>query len=323
MSKQIPEVTTIDLDLQTETLISMFGDNQHFAAIRGKCGGNLLTVTDAIMQNADGSKKAPSHGVENLKDFFNSVAIVRNKIAQLERNGLVLAAHEAREALKRPNYRMLGEIEPFEKTAPVTLVMFNPEYVFAALTAELSLENDGDLISSNLPKELRLEFYSEKSEWYYAYDVFHRLYQLSEPLIKHLFQTIPKEYITVEPPRSSISLPYYSLQKKGSRKMPTNILTFAFCAPKEVILRCFSHKEHTKIALWEFELPKTYIRKQAHKLCFGLHKEAEHAHWCKTRAPFCSTNISNGYGALAHPGEAFHCFDERTKHFKDTRILLY
>lgn len=327
MSK-IPEATVIDLQLQADLLETTFGGTQrdNFNLVRGMCGNKLLTVTDVIMRDENGSPKALSHGVKDLKAFFDALAIIRNKIAQLERDGFTLAAHEAREALKRPGYRMLGEIKSFKETVPVTLVVPNPKYTLAALTARVAFEGVEDeewVVKNDLPKDLHLEFYTKECDGHSTYDVFRRIYQLSEPLIKQLFRAIPKKCITVEPPRSSIHLPYFSLQKRGCRKMPNNILTFAFCAPKEVILRCFSHEEHEKIALWEFNLPKTYIRKRSEKLCFGLHAEAEHAYWRKTRAPFCSTNVAHGYGAIAYPGEAYHCFDERSKRFKETRILLY
>lgn len=315
---RIPEPTVADLDLQTDTLISKFGGNQHFDAIRGKCGEKLLTITDTIMRNADGAQKAPSSSVEDLKDFFNSVAIIRNKIAQLERDGFHLAAHEARKALEQPGYRMLGEVEPFEKTVPMTLLMCNSKLTLQILAQKYS-QNNHLCKLEEVPPEIHVPPYQASRGVAYYVDIIRSLSQINYKLFEKL-KDRPAKHIHHRDLNHSVLLP--NLPQEQRTKISYSLACVCY-APKHVILRKFTKAEQKQLALWEFNLPQKYAGGEEQDIYFGIHLKAEHRYWQKMRTPFCSTNIAHGYGAIAYPGEAYHCFDEKSKRFTDTRILLY
>ncbi|EKD23590.1 MAG: hypothetical protein ACD_81C00216G0001 [uncultured bacterium] len=312
---RIPEV--IDLDEQMEKLVVIAGDD-NFKFIRERCGGDFLAVLDAEMKGADGLPKAPSRGVEELKKFLDATAIIRGKIAQLERDGFMIAGYEIRKALTYPGYRILGEIHPLAKTVPVTLVIFNPKLTLTVLGKSHPTEPQW-LNAEDVPKELVLRAYGSR-DLIFREDLLRTLRSYNQPLEGGLEKRLPKKYEVCRKFETSALLP-------NNPKMPTEVegkgLGFAYYTKKSTILRCFTKKEQEQIAVWQFYLPKQYAGYKAHELYFGLHKQEEHAGWQNKRAPFCSTNTSNGYGAIAYPGEAYHCFDKRSARFKGTRILLY
>lgn len=314
MSK-IPEV--IDLDTQRLKLIATFGGNMDFRNIRGKCGGDFLAVTDARMENGDGTAMVPSAGVGNLKYFLTSFANVRGKIAQLNRDGFTLAAHEAREALERPGYRMLGETEPFEVTIPITLVMFNPRVTLKVLAQKHTREPHWCKIEE-VPKEVPIPSYRNYGGIIAYKDLLDSLHDLNERMFGKLKER-PGKHIHHRDMYHSVVLP--NVPKDQSSKLAYGTV-FACYATKSNVLRRFTKKEQEQITIWQFNLPKMYAGQEEHHLYFGLHKQEEHARWQRIRAPFCSEDILHGYGAIAYPGEAYHCFDERSKKFEGTRILL-
>lgn len=318
---RIPEM--IDLDAQVEKLTETFGGNTDFENVRGKCGSRFLIVTDARMQNDDGTAMAPSAGVESLKKFLTSFANIKNKIAQLERDEYTLAAHEAREALERPGYRMLGETEPFEEMVPVTLVMFNPHLVLPILTLPKVPDIPDSFINAELPGEVQGD--SWRTYWSES-QVYMKLSKQKEvftgKLKKHFAdEDIYEEFLRKSSLGKSSVLPHKRGQTQKEQWFK-HFFALVFHDVKSNVLRHFSHEEQKHIATWQFYLPKIYARKRTSRIQFGLHLEAEHTYWKKIRLPFCSAESNHGYGAIAYPGEAYHCFDKRSERFKGTRILL-
>lgn len=316
---RIPEAATIDLQLQAEKLFETFGGAQltNFKRVREQCGDKLLNVTDAIMRTKDGTQKAPSAGTEDLRAFFDALVIIRNKIAQLERDGFTLAAHEARKALECPGYRMIGENEPFETTVPVMLMMVNPELTLSVLAKKH--EHHWCNIE-DVPKGLNMTTYQAHRGVVWRTDLFKQLHYRNAPLFEKL-KGRPAKHIHHRSMDQSIVLP----DKENVQRTKIGVRATFACAcdaSKGRVLSRFTKAEQEHIALWEFELPKVYTEEGNH-ISFGLHKEKEHARWQRLRKPFCSTNIINGYGAIAYPGEAYRCFDAQTKRFEGTRILLY
>lgn len=323
---RIPEV--IDLDEQAEKLKTTFGGNLDFKAIRGRCSGELLSVTDAVMHADDGTPKAPSHGVDDLKRFLTSFANIRGKIAQLERDGFTLAVHEAREALEHPGYRMLGETEPLEETIPVTLLIFEPELTLWLLTQESGVYFTRTWLNTAavpstiwerlFEKSLDLKYYDKVS----ASDIYKTLWGINEPLRNKLSAARKGRFDCENGTSMAISVTLPDPQGEKDSKIGLGYFALALYKKRNAIMRCFTHEERKRIAAWQFHLPKAYAGKEEHHLYFGLHLVAEHEYWLRKRNPFCSSNIVNGYGAIAYPGEAYHCFDKKSERFKGTRILL-
>lgn len=326
---RIPEV--ISLDAQAEKLALTFGGNTDFEDVRGKCGDTFLATTDAAMLTKEGNAQAPSAGVRDLKKFFISFANVRNKIAQLERDGYTLAAHEAREALKYPDYRMLGEISPICGTTPVTLVMLNPELTLWLLEHyQFGGYRKKDLDAWNTPEAIRdalfYEFYQHSYEWaaIASSTVCASLAVRGDELLKRILGQRSSERAASKPTitylKMSVRLP--DAPKNKNLAFDSSYFAIACPASKHNILRCFTKQEQRRIALWEFHLPRTYAQWEEKELHFGLHQQGEHEYWMRKYAPLCSLNRTHGYGAIAYPGEAYSCFDEKAKRSKRKRILL-
>ena len=314
---RIPEI--IDLDVQTEKLALIAAD-EHFRFIRERCGGDFLAVLDAEMKGTDGLPKAPSRGVEELKKFLDATAIVRGKIAQLERDGFTIAGYEIRKALTYPGYRMLGETEPFAKTTPITLAMFHPEVTLQVL-ARMHRADQYWCKIEDVPKDLYLPFHRRSGEVIFFKELLDSLHDLNAPMFTKLERSIgkTKRINRIRNLSESVILP--NRFKKQRTKISYSFAVICY-AQKNVVLRCFTKKEQEQIAVWQFNLPKAYAGKAEHHLYFGLHLEAERNYWLNKRRPFCSSNTFHGYGAIAYPGEAYHCFDKKSERFKGTRILL-
>lgn len=313
---RIPEV--ISLDAQAEKLTLTFGGNTDFDDVRGKCGDTFLAASDAAMLTKEGNAQAPSAGVKDLKKFLTSFANVRGKIAQLERDGYALAAHEAREALKYPDYRMLGEIEPLSNAVPITLMMVNPELTLSVLTQKHGYQMHWCNIE-DAPTGLNIPSYMVCRGTVHYVDIIKSLRDRNSTLFEKLNDQ-PAKHIHHRHMSSSVLLPNKPLDQET--KIGFGAFACACYASKSKLLQRFTKAEQEHIALWQFDLPKEYAGKEAHYLYFGLHKREEHEYWSRMRAPFCSLNVVNGYGAIAYPGEAYHCFDKTHQRFKGTRILL-
>ena len=152
---------------------------------------------------------------------------------------------------------------------------------------------------------------------FFYVDILEALTQLNEPMLEKVKQRIGQKSAKYVDLSESIVLPH-NRRTQLIKRIP-DTFAFAFYTKKENVLKCFSHEEQSKIAAWQFDLPKISANRT---LVFGLHLRAEHDYWQRKRAPLCSLNTACGYGAIAYPGEAYHCFDKKSERFKGTRILL-
>jgi hypothetical protein len=309
------------LDEQADTLREMFYGKTHFSNIRGQLKGDFLKVAFKSMYDREGVLKSRTQGQKDVRDFFNSFIWVQERIALLERRGMHQAAEEVRKALLYPWYKMIGETDTLENITPVTMVMFEAKTTFAFLTAPI---NEGYIKTKYLSREIRRKMrYCINEDRFYVRSVFEDLKENYEQYLKKIKVNAPEIWGSKNYIFSFMLLPMKDKKEREEKKKYCfDGIAQIFLASRNEIEQLFTPEECAKTAFWEFSLPAHFIHPEPyHDFNIGLHLAAEHPYWQKMRAPFCSSNISFGRGAVFDPGEAYNCFDEKSEKFRGTRLL--
>ena len=328
MKKRLPEQKIeqeiVPLEIQIE-MIQRISLNRHFTSLRGMLEGNtdMVGKLESMKYVCEGVLKAPSRYVKDLKVFCESLPVVFGKLAQLERDGYMVAYSEIVLALKHREYLMLSEHVPYGKMIPVTLVVFYPKKAFKFFKATFldHMEGNGDIRLEDNPFAIeRLPGTTCESK-----ECARWLWNDTESLIQKLKKYGPQKYSRYNNHTFfyARTLPNDScLELK--RAVPEKGLAFAFECEQKDLLRAFKRSEQVNVATWQFHLPENLYKPRYYggrALNFGLHLEEEHGTWKQICGEFCSTGISNSHGAIAWPSMAYRIFFEEPR-YKGTRILL-
>lgn len=106
-------------------LLEKLAGNKAFQACRGRYGAPVNSLFTEVAGN-------PSAFCREFDSTMASMRVMGNLLATLKRDGKVLAATELEQALTHEHV-MLGETVPLEETAPMTLVVVEPERTFALM----------------------------------------------------------------------------------------------------------------------------------------------------------------------------------------------
>ena len=300
----MPEDNKISSEQQLEILREKLMGNHAFAVCRGKLGSFISGKANKWITETD----SPTSFLNKWDDFFGKVRVMTNLLAQFHRDGMKVAYDQLLRALESKTHFFPGETIPIEQTRPVTILMLEPKKTLIFLRWLLEehwdtlrafvIWKDGETGHNVLGR--KVEKPGQLTEQ--LYEEFPTLETLAR---KHFYEYEGQELALSYKQTVTDTFRRSVLSKGRASELPYGEwndhieyvghipFVYVFEMEQSEVLKLFSRKDQSRITTWQFNVPKVLKH-----FYIGLHPEALHGPFEKSRPTFVSCGESCGFSGL-------------------------
>lgn len=326
MNEQLPEGATVLESDQIEELKQELTGNVLFRKCRGKMGA-LVDVLEKLLEASNN----PSELLGRYDELVAAGRVFASTLGKLKRERRLLAAKELLRALKDDSHFFWGEEIPLEETEPFTLVVVDPEKVFAfarvchQLAAHKLVGVSPDTCPyfelqelfrawPKLAREMIAPWSGGDDVWWadVCAEYIHGL-SLHDSIIRKFNEPPPSGVSHIVP----LHLRNMKLNQPRMSKEP-EIGYLVRGTDQATVLSWFSRAEQLTLTTWQLSLPRVWSENGFCNIHLGLHPEKEHADLQKRFPMFTSKGVAAGYGVLViadiMPGKCYPSNDDSVTH---------